>query len=72
MGRGAIWAPRDLVSGATSERASDFWGRELALMILFGFPEIPEFPDFAKFRRFLIMGCESVGSIGESGLRGVE
>ena len=41
-------------------------------MILFGFPEILEFPDFAKFRRFLIAGCESVGSIGESGLRGVE
>ena len=40
-------------------------------MILYGFPEIPAFPDSAKFRGFLIMWSESVGSIGESGLRGV-
>ena len=33
LGRGAIRAPRGLCSGATSERAPDFWGRELAPMI---------------------------------------
>ena len=64
---GPIWAKRGLVSGANSERASDFWGQEPASQIYQALPPAPK-----SSQRFLTLGFESGGCLGESGLRGGE
>ena len=53
MRGGAIWAPRGLISGATSERESDFWGREPAARTAEAHEssEVPGNSEIPKFRK---------------------